>query len=165
MKKAKRKRIDVSHGDFEDAGQLAYLTSLLGSGQFNPLDPSSGGQLLLQHYLQLATGAPVQQQKGKQAQSQATEAAAWTGFMSVAAAAVPSSPSGLGAPSGADGSYSIPSGSRLMGLVPHLGSRAMGVLWEQDGDTPSGQGKQVHTYASSLAAFCMNLLICPCSTS
>ncbi|GAX78044.1 hypothetical protein CEUSTIGMA_g5486.t1 [Chlamydomonas eustigma] len=141
MKKAKRKRVDMANGDFDDAGQLAYLTSLLGSGQFNPLDSSSGGQLLLQHYLQLASGVPVQQQKGKQAHVQASEAAAWTGFMSVAAAAVPSSPSGQGAQPGADGSYSIP--SRLMGLVPHLGSKAMGVLWEQDGDAASGQSKQV----------------------
>ena len=74
----------------------------------------------MQQYIQTAQGGKPD------------ETAAWNGIMSVAAVCLPG-PSTVASEDGSEIQVAPPV-TRLIGMVPHLASRAMGVLWEQDVD-------------------------------
>ena len=107
-------------------GYANYLNSL----QFNDGDV---GAALLQQYMQMAQ------------RSKPDEAASWSGIMSVAAACLPG-PSTTTAEDGSVQQVAPAPVTRLIGMVPHLASRAMGVVWEQD---PDGTDEVVGTQVRS----------------
>ena len=122
--KKRRKRMDSSGallglGGGDASGYANYLGSLL-SGAGGGFDGGDGGQFgaaLLQQYMQYTQGPRGRPDDG----------AVWAGVMAVASACLPpgSAPEEDGPETGQP---------RLLGMVPHLASRAMGVVWEQDAE-------------------------------
>ena len=103
----------------------------------NNINPTTGGDANDLSSYQSGDGdvdaAPLQQYMQMIAQGgKPDEAAVWNGIMSVAAICLPG-PSTVTAEDGSEFQVAPPV-TRLIGMVPHLASRAMGVLWEQDVD-------------------------------
>ena len=113
--KKKRKKIDPA--TLGMGGEMSGYANYLNSLQFGDGDV---GAALIQQYMQMA-------QRNKP-----DENAVWNGIMSVAAICLPG-PSTVTAEDGSEFQVAPPV-TRLIGMVPHLVSRAMGVLWEQDVD-------------------------------
>ena len=115
--KKRRKRIDPASLGGDSGGYANYLGSLFNGGDV--------GAAFLQQYMQLAESR------------RPDEGAVWSSIMSIVSTCMagPSPPE--------DGSEPPAQPvTRLIALVPHVGIRAMGIIWEEDAEG-QGEGMQV----------------------
>lgn len=153
--KKRRKRMDSSGsllglGGGDASGYANYLGSLI-SGAGGGFDGGDGGQFgaaLLQQYMQYA-----QAPRGR-----LDDGAVWAGVMAVASTCLPP-----GSAPEEDGSETTGQ-PRLLGMIPHLASRAMGVVWEQEAEgdgelSEEGRGPPQVREVSSLS-LTINIIYC-----